>query len=257
MVNRRVRATSKKRGSSRYFVLVLLALTVILLLYLGAQKLLNKWEVFKIEKIEIVGFDNLEEDFLMNQCIDLIGENLFSVSIDEIENRFSNIIRVKKVRFSKRLPDKLKIYIQERKAFIQVRSKEGNLFPVDIERVVLDSDKFYPADVCPIIHTGIANSIFLPGEILNDSLLVRAHNLVKEIVNYKADFIYSISEIYEKDGDLILIDCNRGYKIYLGVDNIYDKLERLEFVATNREIEAGYIVDLRFNGKLILRAEDR
>ena len=256
MRNRRVRVKAKKRGSSRYFVLVLAALLLLFLLFLGVKQVLTKWEVFTIERIEVDGFSDLEEDFLLSRCNDLIGENLFSVSNEMIENRFENIVRVKSVKTGKRLPDKLKITIEERKTFLQVRSNAGHVYPLDREMIVLDTDRFYQDDFSPVVTTNLSEDAFVTGDVLSDSLLNRSCELIKMMMEYKKDFIHRISEIYEKDGDIVLIEVDKGLRIYLGDNNIPDKLEQFEFVAANREIEPGSIVDLSFTDKLILRSEE-
>lgn len=256
MVHRRGLTKAKRRGSSRYVILCLGIIIIVVLLFIGVRHLLTQWELFRVDKITISGNDQLEHDFLMDRCNGLLGENLFSVSQDEIYHRFNNVIRVKDVRFKRRLPDKLIILIEEREAFVQIRTNEGFLFPVDRDLIILDSERFYK-DVCPVISSTLSSDMIEPGEILSDSLLISSINLLRRIVDYKPEFYHQISEIYYDDENVVLVDLNRGYKVYIGENNIEDKLERLEFVASNREIEKGVKVDLRFKDKLILRSEDK
>ena len=74
----------KRRGSSRYFVVFIFLIILLFGGFIGIKRLIQSIGYFNIEKIEVVGNNILETDFLLNLCNDLIGENLFSVSKKDI-----------------------------------------------------------------------------------------------------------------------------------------------------------------------------
>jgi cell division septal protein FtsQ len=248
--------SKKRRGYSRYFFLFLLIIILLVSAYYGVRSLLVSWNIFQIEKIEISGYENLEKDFLLYFARDFLGKNLFSISQQDVLNKYDNIVRVKSVEMSRHIPNVLKLKFQERKGIFQVKTAEGNLFPIDEEKIVLDNDNFYNSEVLPVIDTNIKTAEIKIGEVVDDFFVDRILELYEKILAADKNFIDKISEFYLDDNQIVLVESSKGYKIILGEENIASKLKRFSFLEQHRTFEAGIVVDLQFPNSLIIRTED-
>jgi len=246
----------KKSGSSRYFVLLIFLFSILFFGVQGLNRLFRNLDYFNIEKIEIVGNQILETDFLLNISLDLMGKNILSVSKREITAKYENISRIKRMRIKKILPRKLLIKFEERNAIFLVKTLSGQLFPVDGEGVYLDNLNFDIREVLPIVNTQLRSENVISGTSSEDNFLLEVIDLHYEIRNTDNDFFEKISEIYENNGEICLIEMENGFQIILGKGNIADKINRYNFVEQNRKFEKNSIVDLRFKDKLIVRSED-
>jgi len=247
----------KKRGSSRYFVLFIFLLLAIYFAFLGMKKIFMKMDFFNIEKIEISGNRILEEDFLMNISLDLIGQNLLMTSKREVYSKYENIARIKEIRIRKKLPAKLVIKIEERNAILQIKTDSGELFPIDGEGIFLDNENFDIREILPIVNTQIKAENIVFGTGSEDEFLHQIITLYHEIRKADNDFFNSISQIYKDDDEIYFIEVENGFRIILGESNIPEKIKRYNFVEKNRKFEKNSIIDLRFNDKLIIRSEDK
>ncbi|MFC1887244.1 cell division protein FtsQ/DivIB [Candidatus Cloacimonadota bacterium] len=246
----------KKRGSSRYFVLIVFLAAVMFFGFHGLRKLFRTLDFFNIEKIEITGNRILETDFLLNISLDLIGRNMLTVSKREVIGKYENIYRIKKIVIKKRLPRKLIINFEERSAIFQVTTVSGDLFPIDGEAVFLESESYDIREALPIVNTGLNQEDVVPGSICKDEFLLNAIDLYYEIKSTDSDFFTRISQIYLEDEEIYFVELNSGFKIVLGSGDIADKIRKYNFVESNRKFEKNSIIDLRFKDKLIVRSED-
>ena len=248
--------SKKRRGSSRYFFLFLLIVVILGSAFYGLRHLIISWDIFQIEKIEISGNENLEKDFLMYFARDFLGKNLFAVTNQTVEQKFGNIIRVKNVEMSRHIPNILKLQFEERKGIFLVKTDEGNLFPIDDEKIVLDNDNFYRSEVLPLIDSEVSASEVKFGQPVDDFFVDKIFNLYEKILAADKNFIDKISEFYLDDNQIVLVEASKGYKIILGKNDIASKLKRFSFLEQHRTFEAGIIVDLQFPNSLIIRTED-
>ena len=247
----------KKRGSSRFYLLYIFIVFLLAIGFLGVRALFQKLSYFDIRSISVSGNINLEKDFLVSFVKEYLGSNLYRVSKMEIEKKYENIIRIKSLKVKKIFPNKLKIVIRERVGEFFLKTVEGELFPVDSEKTVLDNENFYEKENLPLIDTNIKRDSLWFGEIVGNEFVDSVYSLCHRIKAVNSDFLDDISEIYQEDGDIYFIEMERGYKIVFGEDNLEDKLNQFTLLEENRTFEKGTIVDLRFKNILIVRAEDK
>ncbi|MDY6915823.1 MAG: FtsQ-type POTRA domain-containing protein [Candidatus Cloacimonadota bacterium] len=247
----------KRRGYSRFFFLFLLLVLLLVLLFYGVRHLLISWNIFHIEKIEISGNENLEKDYLMYFAQDFLGKNLFEVSRKEVMQKYGNIVRIKNVNVKRYIPNILKLNFEERKGIFFLKSKEGKLFPIDDDKIVLDSDNFYNSEVLPIVNTQIPLEKIQVGNTVDDFFVDKIFQLYEKIVEADKNFIDKISEFYIEEEQIVLVEANKGYKIILGENDIKEKLKRFTFLEQHRTFEPDIIVDLQFPNSLIIRTEDK
>jgi len=229
---------------------------IIIMGVIGIRSLITKISFFEISEIKIIGNHNLEKDFLNNLSKDCLGKNLYAISKNEIKRRYTNIVRVKNAKISRIFPKKLKIKIIERLGLFYIKTKEGELFPIDFEKIVLDNDNFYSAEILPIIETNLERENIDYGEIIENDFVNKVYVFYEEIQLEDNEFIDKISEFYLENGEFCMIEANIGYKIIFGEDDIKNKLLRFNFLEKNKGFEKGNVVDLRFGKQLIVGREN-
>ncbi len=247
------RRSRKKRGSSRYVILFLLATFLLSSIWYGITLFLKDLEYFNIKQIEIYGQKNLDKNFLSNLSKDFINQNMFSFSSREVERKYENIVRVKHVKVKKKLPATLKIEIQERIGILYVKTVEGDFFPVDNELIVLDKADFYFSEDIPLVSLNISKSSVHLGEKLNNHNLLLISQLHQRISKIDRNFINHISEYYIKDQAIVFVDSHSGCRVILGNDALDKKIKRYIFLRSNKGFEKNSIVDLRYNDQIIVR----
>ena len=246
----------KRRGSSRFFFLFIFIGGLIGLSFWGMKSILSKVEWFEIKKIEITGHKNLEAAYLANLSKDVIGKNLFSISEKQVQLKYDNIIRIKKIKIKKIIPTTLRIKIDERDTIFYIKTTDGMLFPIDEERIVLDNDMFYSTEIAPVISTSLSTDNVFYGEKIFDQFIEKIFQFYNEIQEIDDHFMSKISEFYPQDGDVCFVEINTGYRVIFAEDNKKDQIARFNFIEENRNFAQNSIVDLRFSNQLIIQSED-
>ena len=247
----------KKTGSSRYFFYFIFSTGIIIIAYFGVKSLIIKMDMFYISKIKISGNTNLETEFLQNLSRDFLGQNLYAISKKNVLQKYENIVRIDDIKVTKVFPDELRIMVKEKKGIFYLKSKEGELFPIDRNRIVLDNKNFYEHEIIPVIETNIPSDIFLFGEKIENDFVERVFTFYDRLIKTNPEFSNHISEFYKDDDDIIMVETNIGYRIIFGDDEVEEKLKRYVFLEQNRTFEKGTIVDLRFKDQLVIRSEDQ
>ncbi len=243
----------KKRGISRFILLSIAILILAYSIWSGMILVLKRMDLFKIKRIEIVGNKNLDSNFLKNLSKEFIGKNLFEISHSDILIKYDNIIRVKKVEIRKKLPDTISIRIIERIGILYVKTLEGDFFPIDDEKIVLDKADFYFSEDLPVISLSLNKDYLKLGEKIKDDQLNKIINLYKKIQKIDPVFLTNISEFYITDNDVYFVDSQNGCRVILGEDELDSKIKRFLFLRSNKGFERNSIVDLRFKNQIIVR----
>ena len=245
----------KRSGSSRYFFFFLVLIVLIYGAYIAINSLFTKLDLFKVKTITISGNENLETEFLKNLSNDFINLNLYSISKKDVLKRYENIVRIDGIKVSRIFPNKLKIEINEKKGEFFFRTETGIIFPIDKNRIFLDTVNFYENEILPVIGTKIPDDEIIIGQKIENILIEKIFFLRKKFANVDPDFINTISEFYLKDKNLIFVNANIGYRIVFGDNEIEEKLRKLIFMEQNRTFERGTTIDLRFKDQLVIRSE--
>jgi cell division septal protein FtsQ len=248
----------KKRGTSRYYILFFLLCALIIAIFSTAKVALSKIAFFEIKKIDVKGAKNLDNIYLINLCKDLIGINLFTITHAQVIAKYDNIIRINRVSIHKKFPHTLQVIIEERVGVFYVKTKEGVLFPIDKERIVLDNEVFYEKEAAlPIISTNVKVDSLFYGESVNDVLVEKVFSISAKLKDLNENFLANISEFYLSNDDLYLVEADTGYRIIFSEDNLADQLTRYNFIEGNRKFSRNNVVDLRFANQLIIRTEGK
>jgi len=246
----------KRSGSSRYFFFFVVLIVLIYGSYIGIHNLFTKLDVFKVKSVMISGNENLETDFLKNICNDFINLNLYSISKRDVLKKYENIVRIDDIKVFRIFPNKLKIVISEKMGEFHFLTENGNIYPIDKNRIILDNLNFYENEALPVIGTWIPDADIIIGQKLQNDLIEKVFVLRDKFNSVNSDFINSISEFYLNGENLIFVNANVGYKIVFGDDEIEEKLKKLIFLEQNRTFEKGTTIDLRFKDQLVIRSEE-
>lgn len=246
----------KRTGSSRYFVYFIFSVSLLAALFWGVRTLLTKISWFQIEAIQIQGNENLETEFLTNLSLDFLGANLFATSKRDVLQKYENIVRIKDISLTRILPNKIRLNILERKGLFFIRTREGEIFPIADDRIILDNDVFYTEENLPVIITDIPASEISFGTKVENEFLERIFRYYQIVSSQFPDFFKNISELYEDESEIYLVEAGTGYRIVFGEDDLIEKIKKYRFLEQNRSFEKGKIVDLRYKDQLVIRSSD-
>jgi len=245
----------KRRGHSRFvvfFVLILLFLCG--LTYFGYKWLcVQPW--LNIKTINIVGNDNVSNESIQTLMRSFENMNLVQVSSKNIRKQILKIIRIEKVGIVRIYPRTLKIKISERKGFLYLKSGEGDLYPINRDRLIMEHSIYPSREDLPIVHTQIPNKSLVVGRIVEDDFLRKVINLQNRILKEKPDFLNNVSEYYESNGAILIVDSRFGSRILLGSHCLDEQLRRYQFVQENNDVNRQSLFDLRFKDQIVVRQE--
>jgi len=95
------------------------------------------------------------------------------------------------------------------------------------------------------------------GKRLGDSFIKAVLALHKRIAQEKPEFIKSISEYYNNDGLVCLIDAKYGSRLILGEGDLNLQLKRYQFVLDNGDFNKHCVLDLRFKDQVVVKPEEK
>ncbi len=245
----------KRRGNSRYFLFFLMIALALGAMSFGLIQVMKQISWFNVTKIEITGNRFLDNKFLTEIAHDYIGKNIMAFSKKDVAKKYLAIKRIQKVSISKVLPSKLKISVVERRSIVYVKTVEGNLFPIDENKIVLDNRPTVTLEDMPVVNTAYQNSQMVVGKKLASQYLERVILLQKELLTLNPDFERCISEYYMKDGLLYFVETSTGARIILGDQNLPSRIRRFMFLKENGSFEKNSIFDFRFEDQVVVRKE--
>ncbi|MBT7469926.1 MAG: FtsQ-type POTRA domain-containing protein, partial [Candidatus Cloacimonetes bacterium] len=202
----------KRSGSTRYFFYIILGIIALYTIFFGIRILFLNLDFLTIEKIEFSGNTQLEINFLENLSADFLEKNLFAVSNIDVQKKFENVVRIKKIKSTKIFPNKLKIIIEERIGKFYLKTANGKIIPLDKDKIVLDKK----TENLPIISLNLDSLNIFIGQKITSTFVDSVFAFENKLSNADADFINNISEFYPHENEIYLIDKNNGNKIIFG-----------------------------------------
>lgn len=212
--------------------------TVILLIIIGIGIFLCNSDIFRIQKINITGNEQVMLEEL--KVDDKIGNNIFLMSKRKIEKDFKKNPYIKTVTTKKILPNKLEIKIEERQKSFMIQVENGFLY-LDNQGYILEESSINIAR--PII-LGYSSQELLPGKRLNEKDLEKLEDVIKIIENCKKIEIYDIItniNISNEDEYIIYLE-NMRKLIYIGnSNNLANKMLYIKDILEKEEGKEGKI----------------
>jgi len=212
--------------------------------------LLRKWDFLNIEKISIIGNQNLESLFLEQQVEEFKGINLFKVSKNDAKVKFDNIIRIKKVQVNRRLPKTLQIKITERVGKFLIKTKDNKFKILDKDLCILDNNNFYENEIFPIISTDIHSDSLAEGATLDNKFVNNIINIHNKIEAMDSNTANEISEYYEKNGDIYMVNSVTKNTIVLPDENFTEQLNKYLYLKDNNLIDNNIMLNIKHENQI-------
>ena len=243
----------KRRGNSRFIFFFILILLVLCSLSWASYQGLRKADWLNIKRFNISGNVNVSSSTIQSMLHEYMGENLVNISSKDIRIQLLKLKRVESVKILRIFPSTLKIKINERKGFLYVKSKDGDLFPIDERGMVMEYAVYPSKEDMPIAHTQYLSRQLHAGSFIKDGFLRRVIALQKNIITARPEFMKSISEYYLDNGNVTIIDAKYGTRVILSQDDLADQIRRYQFVQENGDINRNNILDMRFKNQVVVR----
>ncbi len=200
---------------------------------------------FKVKEINIEGNIHYDDEYIEDFLGSLKGSNIFEADKKKIEDSImDNMLRVKSAELEKIFPDRINIFIDERKPFLII-SHKNNCYLLDDEGIVLEKMGNGLLDEYKDLLT-VAGAIeydLVPGEAIAKKNILSCADIYK---GFDDEIIGIIKEAGIEDniyGD-IFFRTHNGVKIIFGDSSeIIKKVEVLKLLL--KEDTNYIIIDLR------------
>ena len=237
------------RRSFSIVVVILMLVLLVLGISKGFQwaerKLLSENPRFEIQQLVIECNGKLTEDFIREMSQLHEGQNLFAMSIQEIEVNLLEVSRIESVYIERDLPSTLILRVKERHPVARLMGNSNLRYPFLVDRfgVVLPYQR--SLSELPLIR-GLAEEA-RPGKRLSHRDIEYALRIITLIENHANMNQYiQLDEINVTHGDYIELTLKRGTEVRLPRFSLKPKLNKLATVIKIAEGQGRYVkwVDL-------------
>ena len=179
------------------------------------------------------------------------------LSPSKVVSELERIPWVKSVSVRKKFPNSIFISIEERKPFAWLDNNGLKL--IDDNGVILNPKEEMDSLDMDIIKGFSAGHNYIAGEKVREESLYEAISLLKDIRNFAPWFNERISSMDMSQDDNIVFEMNSyPCRIYLGKDNVHEKMENLKKVFStidDSEFINISLFDLRFKDRVVVKTE--
>lgn len=174
---------------------------------------------FTLSELKLVGAKYLTQDDILKAGNIYMGEPMFKLKTDVVQNRLSKDLRIEEVSVRRHLPHTLEIKIKERRPLATVNCNYGYL-DLDRNGIIIDSYKSLKTMQIPMITGVNVNDLYIGDTVDNE--------IVRQILDFlqrlDEETLNRLSEIAIVEADYIVMysATERPVQIRLG------KLERLD-----------------------------
>ncbi len=247
----------KRRGNSRYYLYFSICLVSFLALGFGLWYAMRHLPFLEVKQVKISDNTAVPDSLIWRLTQDQIGVNLLRVPVKDLRGRILDLSRVKDVKVRRQLLSTIKVIVREREGILYIKSREGNLYPIDSEAIVMERySPIYTEDI-PIFSSYYKDEQFVCGEKLDKPEIMRILALHQSIMQEAPDYLPIISEYYMIDNTINIVDARHGTRIIPGEGDIATQLRRYQFVQDNGNIDRQSVVDLRFDNQVVVKAGDK
>lgn len=236
--------------------LVLMALLFAVFYYVYRE--IRTSSFFQLTRIEVAGNRIVPEEEICSRSglLEQKGTCLFDVDLREVVKRVKEDVRIRDVRVSRKMPNRIRISVKERTPVGWVGldrlygvDREGILMPPLDPSVMLD---------LPIL-TGLED---MKSFEVGDSLIARCPRLKQAIVfldslqQVDPGFLDMISEIrVDRSNEMVLCLMDSGTRVRISERGLRSALIRLRSVLDRLTMEGrlAHSIDLRFKGQAVVR----
>jgi len=212
---------------------------------------LSTSEAFRIKEIGLIGVPH-SDPYLTEELNSIgLGENIFSININEIESAVKrDYFEVKDIRVSRVFPNKLKFDVGVRVPVALIGYRR--FYPVDREALVLRRIAKDEAGDLPFI-AGVSAGEREVGKILQNRALKKAVMLLEELSKSGVTEDYHIARIDAASSRNISFMIDDGVQIKIGGEDFKRRLSLLKKVLSGPGVNLAEIryIDLRFKDPVI------
>ncbi len=203
-------------------------------------------KLLEVEEIKIEGTKYLNKNLLYLRLASFEGQNQFKINDNIINEILSEYPRIKSVNVIHKLPNILRIIIQERIPIVHLSSNNESQYIIDNEGVVLDFIDDDSLDDLPIFSNINTNNL-THGGLVSDKNIKLLLNIYNNIEKVNPDFLKKISEFYIQNDEVILVENKRCVKFLLGAEEFPERIDKMIFAYLNFGIANFSEIDLRFS----------
>lgn len=229
-----------------FFSLVLIVLTS-----LGTFEIIKRTDLFKLEKIKIIG-DSEELNFHLEQDLSrFVGINLYKLDLETMKDTVKNDYPlVKDVKINRRILNKIKVRYWLENPFVIINFSDGKNYYATRELKLLERVNYgYLQESLPVISTKLNSQKYKIGAVVRDSTTHVIADYLSEILVIRPDFQDKISDVFSKDDKIYFREIFRGNIVYLGNDNIDEKVDL--FMSHFSSFASGLFIDVSFKNQIV------
>jgi cell division protein FtsQ len=205
--------------------------------------------VLRVQEVQVTGAQTLDAHSLA-ELADLKGASMFTVPLDDAQERLAALPMVKSVRAERRWPHTVRLVVEERQPWAYWYTQDDE-YIVDAEGVVLEGAM--PAPDAPIIYHQDGSAQFQPGDIIDADAVQLAQQLWDSLPATLDTGLVRL-EYNGREGLSLMTDA--GYRVIVGDSHgleyklaVWQALE----LKLGRQQMQGHVLDLRFGDRPSLR----
>ena len=242
-------------------VAVLVLATVSALAAYQVVDYLGRAPLFALNALEVEGLQILDGDDVLAASGLAVGTNIFTVDLQEVEQRLEEVCWIERVLVVRKPPDRLGVEIVERRraAWVELGaiygiSRDGVLLPQD--RAAGEPEQVLNLPVISGLETE-GDSLWLGMEV-QDPALTALLRWWEEATVADAEFCHSVVGIEPLKGDGAKLQMADGLEVRLPLDGVGHRLQTLRRLLPRvyREYPEPAYIDLRFAGQAVVGSKE-
>lgn len=244
------------RGSRRYFLYFLFSLVLIFLTSLGTFEVIKRTDLLKLEKVAIVG-DSEELNFHIEQDLrEYYGINLYKLDLDSIADTLKlSYPIILNTKVNRRILNKIKVRYWLENPFAIINFTDGKNYYINRELKLLERVNYgYLQESLPVITVKLNSRDYQIGTVIQDSTTHVIADYLSNILTVRPDFQDKISDVFIKNQKVYFREIFRGNVVYLGNDNINEKIDL--FMSHFSSFASGLYIDVSYKNQIVTSKAD-
>jgi len=205
--------------------------------------------VLRVQEVQVTGVQALDAQSLA-ELADLEGASMFTVPLDQAQERLAALPMVKSVQAERRWPHTVRLVVQERQPWSYWYTQDDE-YVVDVDGVVLEGTM--PAPDALVIYHQDGSAHFRPGDVIDADAVHLAQQLLDSLPATLDTGLVRL-EYSGREGLSLITDS--GYRVIVGDSHgleyklaVWQALEQ----RLGRQQMQGHVLDLRFGDRPSLR----
>jgi cell division septal protein FtsQ len=250
LTNTRRMARKRREKGKRSLLVCVLPAPIAALVVIGLYTVLFTG-VFSVREVRLFGSGDLSIDTLGTATADMIGSNLFTISLSKVGKRLRGFPEIRDVEFRRRLFHRIDCYIIEREPVAVVAA--GLMYEVGEDGVIIRDGGRCGTDIDLPVVTGIARDVFESARGKRE--LKEAVTVLQLLKSFGFSPAEHLSEIHCERGEIMLVWMKTGTIVRLGQGDYENKLRKFRAVYPSLEEEGSFpeLIDLRFDRQVVVR----